>query len=144
MLVREIKYDNFDGEEETGKYYFHMTRTEWIELNAEYEGGLDGAFKRLSETKDLKGIITLLRTIILKSYGIKSDDGKRFIKNDKVREDFTQEPAYDVLFMDLATNEDAGLNFIRGLMPKDLLPELDKEIAKAKTAAALSVVEPKE
>jgi hypothetical protein len=144
MLKREISYDNFDGAEEAGTYYFNMTRTEWLELNAEYEGGLDAAFKKLSETKDLKGIVALLKKLILTSYGIKSDDGKRFVKNDKIREDFTQEPAYDVLFMDLATNEDAGLNFIRGLMPKDLLPELDKEIAKAKTAAALSVVEPKE
>lgn len=144
MLKREIKYENFEGEEETDICYFNLTRTEWMEFNTQYDGGLDTFFKRTLETKDLKEIIGFLKTLILNAYGVKSEDGKRFVKNDKIREEFTQTPSYDVLFMDLATNEEAGLNFIKGLMPKDLLPEVEKALTQAKTATALSVVEPKE
>jgi hypothetical protein len=142
MLKREIKYEDFDGNEVSDTYYFNMTRTEWLEFNAEYEGGLEAVFKRVVDTKDMKQMITILKNFILTSYGIKSEDGKRFIKNDKVREEFTQTPAYDVLFMDFATNDNAALDFIKGIIPKEFAEEFNKEISQAQVATVLKTVEP--
>ena len=60
------------------------------------------------------------------AYGIKSDDGKRFMKSDQLREEFSQTAAYDALFMELATNDDAAATFIKGVVPKDFLKEMEK------------------
>lgn len=139
MLKREITYEDFEGNPVTDVYYFNMTRIEWLEFNAEFDGGMEGVFKRIIETKDLNGVVSTLKKIILAAYGVKSDDGKRFIKNPQVREEFTQTPAFDVLFMDVATNDNAALNFIQGIMPKEFRAEFDKAIT-AQDVVNISVV----
>ena len=55
----------------------------------------------------------------------KSDDGKRFVKSG-TREEFSQTAAYDALFMELATNDDAAATFKKGIVPKDFQKELEK------------------
>ncbi len=65
---------------------------------------------------------------ILLSYGEKSADGKRFIKSDESREAFSQTAAFDTLFMELATEDEAASNFIKGILPKDLSLEIEKAI----------------
>lgn len=120
MLKREITYEDFDGNQATDTFYFNLNRTELIELEVAYEGGLQAALQRIIETKDNKTLINEFQKIILSAYGVKSEDGKRFIKNDKIREEFTQTPAYDALFMDLATNENSAADFIKGILPKGL------------------------
>lgn len=139
MLKREITYEDFEGNPVTDVYYFNMTRIEWLEFNAEFDGGMEGVFKRIIETKDLNGVVSTLKKIILAAYGVKSDDGKRFIKSAQVREEFTQTPAFDVLFMDVATNDNAALNFIQGIMPKEFRAEFDKAIT-AQDVVNISVV----
>lgn len=120
MLKRDITYTNFDGNEVTDTYYFNLSRTELIELEVSYDGGLAAAIQRIIDSKDLRALIKEFQRIILASYGVKSEDGKRFVKNDQIREEFTQTAAYDALFMELATNEDSASEFIRGIVPADL------------------------
>lgn len=126
MLKREIKYENFDGNEVTDTYYFNLTRSEMIELEVGYKDGLEAALRRIIETNDRQKLIAEFKNLVLLSYGVKSDDGKRFIKSDQLREEFTQTPAYDALFMELATNDDAAATFIKGIVPKDFSKEMDK------------------
>lgn len=130
MLKREITYEDFDGNKVTDTFYFNLTRTEMIEWNVEHEGGLEGAIRRIIDTKDNKALIKEFKEIILLSYGVRSDDGKRFIKNNEIREAFTQMPAFDALFMELATNDGAAAAFIMGVVPKEFaeqvsMPTLD-------------------
>lgn len=120
MLKRDITYKNFDGTEVTDTFYFHLSRTELMDLELSYQGGLEATIRRIIETKDLKSLIEEFKKVILASYGVKSEDGKRFIKTDELRKEFTQTAAYDALFFELATNAEIAAEFINGIVPADL------------------------
>ena len=120
MLKKTIKYTDFDGEERTEDFYFNLTKAEIMEMNLTTYGGLDKMIEKIIAAKDTPKIVNLFKDLVLRSYGIKSDDGKRFIKNDKIREEFVQTEAYSELFMELATDEDAAINFVNGIVPKEL------------------------
>lgn len=123
MLKREITYEDYNGETVTDTFYFNLTKTEIIELEVGYEGGLEAAIQKIIEAKDNKNLIAEFKKIVLAAYGKKSEDGKRFIKSETLREEFAQTAAYDALFMELATSEDAAANFINGIIPKDLVQD---------------------
>lgn len=120
MLKREIKYTSFDGEEAVDIVYFNLTKTELIELEVEQKDGLDVVIRRIIAADDKKALIAEFKRVILAAYGVKSDDGKRFVKNETVREEFMQTAAFDALFMELATNDEAAANFIQGILPADM------------------------
>lgn len=124
MLKREIKYEDFDGVEQVDTVYFNLTKSELIEMEVSYENGLEAAIKRITETQDRAGLIAEFKKIILAAYGVKSEDGKRFIKTPELREEFTQSLAYDSLFMELATNDDAAADFIKGIMPREVAAQI--------------------
>jgi len=128
MLKREIKYQDFNDEEVTDTFYFNITKSEIVELEVETKEGMDATIKKIIETKDNKTLIAEFKRIILLSYGEKSADGKRFIKSDESREAFSQTAAFDTLFMELATEDEAASNFIKGILPKDLSLEIEKAI----------------
>jgi hypothetical protein len=126
MLKRDITYEDFNGETVTETFYFNLTKTEIIELEVGYKQGLEETIKAIIKAQDNKSLIGEFKKIVLMAYGIKSEDGRRFIKSDQLREEFAQSAAYDALFMDLATNEDSAANFIMGIIPRDLNIDLDK------------------
>ena len=59
----------------------------------------------------------MFKDIVLKSFGVKSDDGKRFIKNQELKDGFAQTEAYVEIFMELASNAEAAAAFVNGIMP---------------------------
>jgi hypothetical protein len=126
MLKRDITYEDYDGEKITETFYFNLTKSEIIELEVAYDGGLQAAMLRIVKTNDRKNLVAEFKRIILLSYGKKSEDGKRFIKNDELREEFSQTAAFDALFMELATNDDAAAAFLKGVVPKEFSQEMDK------------------
>lgn len=128
MLKREISYEDFDGEKVTDTYYFNLTRSEIIELEVAYKEGLQAALQRIVKSEDRQALIYEFKKIILMAYGERSEDGKRFVKNDAMREAFSQTAAYDSLFMELATDDKAASQFILGIIPKDFQGELEKAI----------------
>lgn len=71
----------------------------------------------------------VFKDIILKSYGKKSDDGKRFIKSKELSEEFSQTEAYSELMVELIKDENAASTFVNGLI--NIKPE-ELEAAKAK------------
>lgn len=126
MLKRDIKYTDFNGDEQTDTFYFNLTRAEIVELEYVEKGGLDEFIRTIVKTEDHKALIKLFKQIVLMAYGQKSDDGKRFIKNDQLREDFEQSAAFDELFIQLATNETTMSTFIQGILPKDMQDEIKR------------------
>ena len=127
MLKREITFEDFNGEKQTEVHYFNLSKSELIELESSFNGGLERNLQAIIEAKDSATLLKEFKTIILMAYGQKSPDGKRFIKNDQLREEFKQTAAYDALFMELATDDKAGAAFIRGVIPADLAEEVRKE-----------------
>jgi hypothetical protein len=126
MFKRDVTYEDFDGEKVTETFYFNLTKSELVELEVGFEGGLKEAIERIIKTEDHKELIKEFKRIVLLSYGIKSPDGKRFMKSDELRTEFSQTAAYDALFMELATNENAAADFVNGIIPKDFAKELEK------------------
>lgn len=127
MLKREIKYEDFNGEQASDIFYFNISKPEVLELQVEYEGGLSKFLESIIETKDSKELIKKFKEIVLLAYGQKTEDGKRFIKSDKLREEFSQTAAYQSLFMELASNEGAAVLFIQGVLPKDMAEQQDQD-----------------
>jgi hypothetical protein len=131
MLKRDITYENFDGEKVTETFYFNLTKSEIVELEVGYDEGLQEVLQRIIKTENRKRLIEEFKRIILLSYGERSEDGKRFVKNDQLREGFAQTAAYDALFIELATNEESAAVFIKGIIPKDFAQEVEKaEVVK--------------
>lgn len=130
MFKKKINYTDFDGNNRSETFYFNFTKGELLEMQIGTNGGYDNYLKRLVESQDQAEITKIFKEIILKAYGIKSDDGKRFIKTDALREEFTQTEAYSELFTELATNTEAAIEFINGIMPPALMAEVNKEDMK--------------
>lgn len=126
MFKKTIAYKNYDGEEMVEDFYFHLSKAELIEMEISHEGGFATYLKRIVETKDVNQMIREFKDLILKTIGKKSEDGRRFIKNDEIRDEFAQTEAYSELFMALATQDGAALEFVTALIPSDLAQQVEK------------------
>jgi len=126
MLKQDITYEDFNGEQATETLYFNLTKTEIIELEVSYKDGLEATLKRIIATQDNKQLVAEFKRIVLLAYGQKSEDGRRFIKSDELREEFSQTAAYDELFIKLSTDADFASEFIKGIIPKGIVTEVEK------------------
>ena len=120
MLKKTIKYIDYDGNEREEDFYFNLSKAEVTEMELSKEGGMSEYIKKISAAQNAPELIKLFKEIITKSYGEKSLDGKRFIKNKELTEAFTQTEAYSELFVELASNADEAVKFINGIMPKNM------------------------
>ena len=127
MIKKTIKYEDYNGNEREEEFYFNLSNAELTKMELGVEGGLSERLKKVLATKDTPQILKVFEEIINKAYGVKSDDGKRFIKSKELLEEFTQTEAYSQLFVELATNENAAQEFILGTLPKKLSDEVKKQ-----------------
>lgn len=127
MLKKTIKYVDYNDEEREEDFYFNLSKAELAEMELSTEGGLENTIRKISTTRDTPKLVQMFKGLILKSYGEKSPDGKRFIKSAELAEAFSQTEAYTNLFMELATNADAAAAFVRGIIPSDLRKQLPSE-----------------
>lgn len=117
MLKRTITYPDYNGGSRTEDFYFNLTQAEITEMELSVDGGLVEMINRIVAAQDGKQIIATFKDIILRAYGEKSPDGKRFIKSQELRDAFSQTEAYSQLFMELATDADAAAAFVNGIVP---------------------------
>lgn len=136
MLKRTFVYTDYDGKERSEDFYFNLTRAEINELDMSAYGGIQSMMMRLLDEKNTEEVVKIFKRIILSSVGQKSMDGRRFIKNDEIRDDFYQTEAYSQLFCELIENKDDALGkFIRGIAN---IPDDVKTPAVAEPAAPVS------
>ena len=128
MLKKNIKYTDYNGVEREDTFLFHLSKAELMELEMGTTGGLGEMIKQIVKSEDAPAIIKVFKDIILKAYGEKSADGKRFIKSPELSEGFAQTEAYSELFMELATDADAAAKFVNGIVPSDM--EISEEQIK--------------
>ena len=124
MLTKTVKYTDYNGNERTEKFNFHLTKAEIAEMELSMPGGMSATVQRIIEAQDTKELIAIFKDLLLRSYGVKSPDGRRFIKKDELREEFSQTEAYSELFMELATDAKAASNFVNGIIPTDMQEQL--------------------
>ena len=124
MLKKSITYTDYNGTERTEDFYFNLTKAEIMEMEMSTTGGLAEMIQKVVNAQDAPAIIKVFKDLVLKAYGEKSADGKRFVKvNDAgvpLSIAFSQTEAYSQLFMELATDAEAAANFVNGIVPKDL------------------------
>lgn len=135
MLKKTIEFVDYDGNKRKEDFWFNLSKAEIMEMELLQDGGLEKLIQKIISTQDLPELVKLFKALILKSYGEKSPDGRRFIKNDKLTEEFTQTEAYSQLFMELATDSDAAAKFVNGIIPSDV--DISDERLQAEVAAML-------
>ena len=126
MLKKTIEYTDYNDVKRKEDFYFNLTKAEIMEMELSTTGGLAEMIQKIIDTQDTPQIIKLFKDLVLKAYGEKSADGKRFIKNDDIRDGFAQTEAYSELFMELATDANAAASFVNSIVPKDLEVPQDK------------------
>lgn len=117
MLKKTITYKDYNGNERTEDFYFNLNKAELTEMEMSYTGGLTNTIEAIVNAKDTKQLIVIFKELILKAYGEKSIDGKRFVKSEELSAAFSHTEAYSELFMELATNSDAAAAFVNGITP---------------------------
>ena len=117
MLKKTITYTDYNEVERTEDFYFNLTKAELMEMEMGAVGGLSSMIEKIVSAKDAPSIIKVFKELILKAYGEKSADGKRFIKSKEISDAFAQTEAYSQLFMELATDADAASKFVNGIAP---------------------------
>ena len=122
MLKKTITYVDYNGVERTEDFYFNLTKVECVELEYSLSPGtsLSDVITMLINAKDIGKIISTIKNVVLTAYGEKSPDGKRFIKSEEMRNEFSQTVAFDNIYWELVSDPEKAADFITGILPSDL------------------------
>ena len=120
MFKKKITYTDYNGQERTEDFYFNLSKSELIMLESTTPGGYTAMLQRIIDSKDNTQLMKIFTDLIKMSYGVKSDDGKHFVKNDRVVEDFLNSAAFDQMFTEFFTDENAAANFAKGIIPQEI------------------------
>lgn len=134
MLKKTITYEDFDGNQVTEDHFFHLSKADLVEMEVSQKGGMAAYLQTIIDSDDGNQIMAQFKSLILKSYGKRSDDGRRFTKNDQLRQEFESSEAYSTMFMELVTDAGAAAQFVEGVVPHNL--ENDPQLAKLRQANA--------
>lgn len=136
MLKKTVKYTDYNGVERTENFYFNLNKAEVLELQAGTEGGFADRLQKIIDANDLPAIIAEFKKMVLMAYGEKSADGRYFLKEDEdgrsLANKFKQSEAYSKIYMELSTNTEKAIEFVKGIIPSDMdSAVVDEAIAKA-------------
>ena len=135
MLKKTVTYRDYDSNERTETLWFNMNRFELTEFAAELPDdlfkSLSGAINmetvsRIANEMGSKGVIDFIKNLVLKSYGEKSDDGRRFKKSPELSEEFSQTIAFDTFMSELLSDDNAAANFVNSIIPADMAEKLSE------------------
>ena len=135
MIKKTVTCKDFNGVERTNDYFFHLSEAELMEMEMSTEGGYAEMLERISKSQDSAELIKAIKGLVIRAYGEKSPDGTYFDKSDEAKKRFEYSPAYSEIFMALATNTEAAIEFAKGIMPESV------DTAKADAAIAAKLAE---
>lgn len=129
MLKKTVSYVDYNGEPQTEDFYFHLNKAELIKMETnDKSGSFLTRLQEIIKAPTAKDAFELIEELAMKAYGIKSPDGKRFIKTEEVREEFMQTEAYSEFFMSLVADANLAAEFLNGLLPADLLAQAEEQM----------------
>ena len=117
MLVKKITYTDYNNKERTEEFCFNLSKAELSEMEASTKGGLIHKIESMVENEDNEAIFKFFKDLIGKSYGVKSEDGRRFVKSEEITESFYQTEAYSVLLMEIMSSTENASAFVNGIIP---------------------------
>lgn len=127
MLKRTIEYVDYEGKSRKEDFYFHLTKSDlvkWLMTEGDYT--MDKVLDRLTKTQNKKEVMAIFEDLLHRSYGVKSLDGRQFIRNEEEWKKFYETEAYDILFMELIGSGKKAADFVNSVIPKDLAEEVAK------------------
>lgn len=130
MLKKTITYTDYNGTERTENFYFGLNKAEIMDMELSVVGGMRQLLQMIIAKQDIPKIIDAFKKMIRMSYGEKSPDGRRFIKNQELTDAFVQTEAYSELYMELLSDADKAADFINGIMPADVIAAMQKQEAE--------------
>lgn len=132
MHAYTVSYEDFNGNPRTETLYFHMANSELIMMEAEYEkfGGISGRLRQVVLDREGSVIVEFVKDLVSKSYGRKSEDGRRFVKTEEERVEFLQSNAYEQIFLELAFNATKAAEFVNKVLPVNLSKDVDKILSE--------------
>ena len=130
MLKKIITYTDYNNVERTEPFYFNLSKAELMEMELGVTGGMTEMLDKIIAAKDAPSLMKTFKEMIMKAYGVKSDDGKRLIKSEELSIAFTQTEAYSVLFMELITDDKAAADFVNGIIPNEIKDKVADQAAQ--------------
>lgn len=127
MIAKQMTYTDYNGNTRTETFYFNLNKAEITKMEMSVKGGLAESINRIVAAQDTPAIIAVFEDLIKKSYGVKTPDGRGFLKRPEDLEAFMATEAYSDLYMELATDADKAAEFINGIIPADLSKQLEKQ-----------------
>lgn len=128
MQTLKVKYTNFFGEETEEQLHFHLSKGELMNmelqtppLSAKIATVNSGGASPMDAYK-------LLQEFVGAAYGERSEDGKRFFKDERSTKAFLASPAFDALLDKLGEDPKFSNKFLAGLFPDDLMGKARKLI----------------
>lgn len=128
MLKKTIEYTDFNGVARKEDFYFNLSKAEILEMELSTAGGFTAHIQRIIDAQDTPTLMEIFKDLILRSYGEKSPDGKRFIKDEALTKGFTQTEAYSKLYIELATNDELSAAFVNAIVPADMAKEMASQL----------------
>lgn len=126
MIKETVKYENFDGEQVETDLYFHMSKMEILAVGV---NNLAGSLDKIVKEKDIQKILEEVKKIVHGAYGERSEDGRRFIKNEEVLDRFKASPAYDEFIFTILTDHNKASRFINAIFPEEVLQSMNQRMA---------------
>jgi hypothetical protein len=120
MLKKTITFEDLDGNLITEDFYFHMSKAELVEWQLGREGGMEEHLREILANKNTSLILSTFKQILLKSYGVRSADNRSFVKSEQTTREFEGTDAFSQIYIELVSSAQAGVEFINGIMPKDI------------------------
>lgn len=130
MIKKTITYTDFNGNERTEDFYFNLTKAELVRMEMGVKGGMVEMMNRMIAAQDAPALIEVFEELIQKSYGVKTPDGRGFVKRPEDFEAFKSTEAYSELFIELINSAEASAEFFNGVIPANLAAQVEAEMAK--------------
>ena len=131
MLKKTITYTDYNGVSRTEDFFFNLSKSELAEMELGVDGGFSAFLQKIIATQNTKELMVQFKRLILKAYGEKSPDGKRFIKSSELSEAFSQTEAYTELFFEMMDAQKSA-EFVNGIIPQKLTESKEFKDAQSK------------
>lgn len=138
MFKKTVKFKDFDGVEQTRDFYFHISKAEFLAMASDGDA-MQARINRITTAMNGVEILKEFRELIKLGVGVRSEDGQRFIKDSAAQSTLLDSPAFDELLMELATDTEASVEFVKQLLPEKMQKELREQLEKG---AAISMPDP--
>lgn len=124
MYKKELSYKDYNGQQRTEEFWFHLNEAELIDIEVRIDRrGLLSYLDTVQKSNDKVKALDFIKMLIQTSFGMKTEDG-RFIKSDRIWEEFYSTAAYPALFMTLMKSEIEMEAFVNGIVPADVREQM--------------------